>query len=203
MTNRERLRTVLQLLLVAANICLVVIYVAGSTSSPPQSNKKTVIREPSIVKEPVAITIKHRGRQIKENEAFDGDTDWLKDLTLKLTNTSDKTITYLQIHLIFPETATVEKSSTGLHRIELGVHPDVPLNRAPLILRPGDSTEVTLGNEYADIKKLVEKRVPIDKINQVTLRLHAAMFDDDTQFIAGMLYRRDPNTPHRWIPIEK
>ena len=202
MINRERLRTGLQLLLVVANISLVVIYVSGWTVPSPQSNKKTIVSPPTIVKYPVAITIKHRGQQMKPNEEFDGATDWVKDLTLTVTNTSGKTITHLAIHLIFPETATAEQSSTALHQIELGVHPDVPSNRAPLILRPGDSIEVTLGNEYADIKKLVEKRVSIDKINTVTLRLQSAMFDDGTEFYAGELYRRDPNNPRRWIPIK-
>ena len=202
MINRERLKTGLQLFLVIANISLVVIYLAGWTSSP-QSHKKTVIRPATIVKEPVAITIEHRGQQIKPNEEFEGGADWLKDVTLKLTNTSDKTITYIAIHLVFPETATAEKSSTGLHQIELGVYPDVPSNRAPFILRPGDSTEVTLGNEYADIKKLVEQRLPIDKISKVTLRLQTALFDDGTQFYAGVLYRRDPNNPRKWIPIQQ
>jgi hypothetical protein len=186
-----------------ANISLAGIYVSGWPNSSTQSNKKTVIRPPTIVKEPVAITIKHHGQQIKPNEEFEGGADWLKDVTLKLTNTSDKTITYLAIHLIFPETATAEKSSTGLHQIELGVHPDVPSNRVPFILSPGDSTEVTLESEYADIMKLVEQRVPIDKINKVTVRPQTALFDDGTMFFAGMLYRRDPNNPGRWITIQQ
>ena len=101
------------------------------------------------------------------------------------------------------ETATAEKSSTGLHQIELGVHPDVPSNRSPIALRPGDSMEVTLGNEYGDIKKLVEKRVSIDKINTVTVRPQTALFNDGTMFFAGMLYRRDPNKPGKWITIQQ
>jgi hypothetical protein len=202
MINRERLRTGLQLLLILANINLGAVYVSGWTPGP-QNNKKTIVSPPSIVKEPVAISIKHRGQHVEANQEFDGDADWLKDVTLKLTNVSDKTITYIAIHLIFPETATAEKSSTGLHQIELGVHPDVPSNRSPIALRPGDSMEVTLGNEYGDIKKLVEKRVSIDKINTVTVRPQTALFNDGTMFFAGMLYRRDPNKPGKWITIQQ
>jgi|SRR6185369_5543846 hypothetical protein len=202
MINRERLRTGLQLLLILANINLGAVYVSGWTPGP-QNNKKTIVSPPSIVKEPVAISIKHRGQHVEANQEFDGDADWLKDVTLKLTNVSDKTITYIAIHLIFPETATAEKSSTGLHQIELGVHPDVPSNRSPIALRPGDSMEVTLGNEYGDIKKLVEKRVSIDKINKVTVRPQTALFNDGTMFFAGMLYRRDPNKPGKWITIQQ
>jgi hypothetical protein len=202
MINRERLRTGLQLLLILANINLGAVYVSGWTPGP-QNNKKTIVSPPSIVKEPVAISIKQRGQHVEANQEFDGDADWLKDVTLKLTNVSDKTITYIAIHLIFPETATAEKSSTGLHQIELGVHPDVPSNRSPIALRPGDSMEVTLGNEYGDIKKLVEKRVSIDKINKVTVRPQTALFNDGTMFFAGMLYRRDPNKPGKWITIQQ
>ena len=202
MINRERLRTGLQLLLILANINLGAVYVSGWTPGP-QNNKKTIVSPPSIVKEPVAISIKHLGQHVEANQEFDGDADWLKDVTLKLTNVSDKTITYIAIHLIFPETATAEKSSTGLHQIELGVHPDVPSNRSPIALRPGDSMEVTLGNEYGDIKKLVEKRVSIDKINTVTVRPQTALFNDGTMFFAGMLYRRDPNKPGKWITIQQ
>lgn len=200
MINRERLRTGMQLLLILASISLAAICVSGLTPEP-QNNKKMIVSPPSLVKEPIAFTIKHRGQQIKANEEFDGDADWLKDVTLKLTNVSDKTITYIAIHLIFPETATPDKSSTGLHQIELGVHPDVPIKRSPIILRPGESIEVSLENEYPDMKKLVEKRVSIDKINKVTVRPQTALFDDGTMFFAGMLYHRDANNPHRWITI--
>ena len=201
MINREKLRTGLRLLLVVATISLVVIGVSGWTKSSTQSNKKTIIRPPTMVKEPVAITIKHRGQQIKPNEEFDGDVDWLNNVTLKLTNVSDKTITYVAIHLVFPETATATDASTGLHQIELGVHPDVPSKRAPIILRPGDSMEVSLDSRYANIKYLVERRVPIAKISTVTVRPQTAIFDDGTMFFAGELYHRDPNIPHRWVPI--
>jgi hypothetical protein len=34
---------------------------------------------------------------------FDADGDWLKDLTIKIKNTSGKTITWMLVNLLFPD----------------------------------------------------------------------------------------------------
>lgn len=54
-------------------------------------------------------------------EEFDGDGDWLRNLTLKVKNKSDKVITYIVLDLTFPQTATNQHPRVGLHQVFLGV----------------------------------------------------------------------------------
>jgi len=189
--------------LVIANLCLLVIYLSGWTNPSGQNNKKTVVQPPSLVKEPLEITIEHRGQSIKSNEEFDGDADWLRNLKLKINNRSEKAITYVVLDLTFPETATAENGRVGLHQIRLGASPDLPLGGAQFYLAPGASKEISLDSEYPDMRKLIESRIPVDRITKIVIRLETALFDDGIKWFAGSLYRRNPNRndPHKWIPL--
>jgi hypothetical protein len=200
-TTQRRITAVL----VIANLCLAVVYLSAWINPHAQSSKKTVVRPHTLVKEPVEITIEHRGQPIKANEEFEGEVDWVKDLKLKLKNTSDKTITFIVLDVDFPETVPVV-GKVAQRQIWLGHAPDEQQTmRPPLQLRPGESIEVPLDAEYDDIKTLITGIMPLDSITKTVIRLHQVMFDDGTLFSAGVMYRRnpDPNDPHKWIKIEK
>jgi hypothetical protein len=200
----------------------------AETFAVAQTNEKMIIRRLTILKEPLELSIRYNGHPLKAIEhvfpelgsrtlVFDGDSDWLKNLTFTLKNVSEKRITYVALFLIFPQTAQ-EKSSpglnlpspsatnrprgSGLHRILIGVDPDKRLERPELRLAPGESVDVPLGPEFHDIATLVRLADhPIEQISQMEVQIHSALFDDDSLFEAGMMYRRDPKDPRRWVPI--
>lgn len=203
MSERKGLTATLQLILIVANLCLVVIYLSGWITPRAQNNSKKIVRPPTLVKEPLDITMEHRGRSVKPNEEFEGDAEWLRNVRFRIKNNSDKVITYVVLNLTFPETATLQSARTGLHQIRLGLDPDVKTDGPPLYLKPGESKEISLDSEYPAIKKLVESRVPMQTISSLTLRIDTALFDDGIKFFAGVLYRRDRTDPHKWIPIEQ
>jgi hypothetical protein len=214
MLDRNKLRTVLQVILVIGNLSLVVIYFSGWTNARFQNNKKTIIRRLTLSKEPVEISFKLKGQHLKTSEAvpddegiraeeFEGDVDWLKDLTLKLRNTSGKTITYIVLNLHFPE--VTNNGRTALHQIFLGIDPDRKFQRAELQLAPNESIEIPLAARNADLKMLVQKvgNLPVENVSKVWVEFHAATFDDGTLFETGTLYQRNPNRndPQKWIKI--
>ena len=203
MINRSTVQSVTTITLVMANLCLCVIYLSAWTGSQAQNNNKKRVTRP-LAKEPVEITIEHRGQLVRENEEFEGDADWLKNLKFKIKNRSDKVITYLVLDLTFPQTATAANSSTGLHQIRLGISPDLKSGGSQFRLAPGDSKEISLDTEYPDMKKLVESRIRVENISDLVVRLETAVFDDETKWFAGVLYRRNPNSsdPSKWIPIQ-
>ena len=211
MTNRR----VIAIILSIANLCLFVADVSAWIK-PGAQNKKTIIRLLTLAKEPVAISFNLKGQPVEVSEAvraeqgirteeFEGDSDWVKDLTLKLRNTSDKTITYIQLNLHFPE--VTRNGRTALHQIFLGVDPDGQFRREELRLAPQQTIEIPLSVRYADIKNLVENggQVSLGNVTQLWVEFHAALFDDGTLFEAGTVFRRNPDQtdPHSWIKIDK
>ncbi len=207
-------RRAITITLTIANLCLFVIYVSGWIN-PVAQNKKTIIRRLTLSKEPVEISLKLKGEPLKASEAvraeagiraqeFEADRDWLKNLTLKLRNTSGKTITYLVLILDFPE--VTKSGRTAEHQIFLGVDPDRKFQRPELRLMPNETIEVPLSARYDDIKTLVETvgNLPPEIVSKVLVDFHAAFFDDGTFFEAGTFFRRNPdqNDPHKWLKID-
>jgi len=201
--------------LVLLNLGLLVC-LSGWTNVTAQSNKKTVIRRLTIVKYPVELSFKLKGQPLESNEAvlfdqairtneFDADSDWLKDFTISLKNTSGKTITYVVLNLSFPE--VTRNGGAALHQIFLGVDPDQKFSRPELRLAPNEVLEIPLATRYGEIKTLVKtvgSGFAIENLSKVDVEFHAALLDDQTLFQAGTWYRRnpDPNDPHRWIVMK-
>jgi len=132
-----------------ATLCVLVICLSGWTNPRIQSTKKSVIRRLTVMKYPLERAVELNGEPVKatgtvlpeqgiRTEEFEGDADWLKNLTLKIKNTSDKVITYVVVDLTFPETATSDDPHVGLHQIFLGVDPDRKFSRAELRIAPNE-----------------------------------------------------------------
>ncbi|MDX6404310.1 MAG: hypothetical protein QOH70_1765 [Blastocatellia bacterium] len=203
------------IVLVIANLCLLVIYVSAWTKPNPQNNKKTVIRPLTLANEPLEITFELNGRPVNATKAvraeegihteeFDGDSDWLRNLTLKVRNKSEKVITYIVLDLTFPQTATNEHPRVGLHQVFLGVDPDGKFPRPALRVAPNESLEIPLATRFKDIKTLVEFSRSIENVTEMEVRIHQVLFDNGTLFETGTYYRRnsDPNDPRKWIRID-
>jgi hypothetical protein len=188
--------------LLLANLGLLVIYLSAWVNPHAQNSRKTVVRPPTLAKEPVEITIEHRGQPVKANEEFEGDADWVKNLKLRLKNTSDKTITYLLLDLDFPETVP-STARVAQRQIAFGRGPDNQATRPALRLRPGETMELRLDTEYDGIRALVTRALPVESVSKMVVRLHQVMFDDDTLFSSGSMYRRNPDAadPHKWVKI--
>ncbi len=107
MANHIRVKLALKLILIIANLSFAVIYVSGWTSPLIQSRKRSIIRRTSYYKYPVEISFHVKGQPLTNEKLLDGfrsndfdaDGDWLKDLTIKIENTSGKTITWMLVNL--------------------------------------------------------------------------------------------------------
>lgn len=194
----------LTVVLAAANVCVLALYVAGWTSGA-QSRERVVAKSDVIKNEPVEIDeIRARGKSVKAGEAFEDGEEWLKNIDFRLTNRWDKVITYVVLNVDFPETK--KTGSVMMHSLYLGQQPDVKstLSNAPLRLAPGQSVDVSLAPEFEWIKKSVETRQPpIGNIHEIKVWLDQVMFEDGTVYAAGGLYGRNPdrNSPQKWVPL--
>lgn len=205
MTSRTNLQRAITIVLVIANLCLLIIYVSAWASPRTQNNKKTISRWRTTLVYPAEITdFKVDDKPVNADEEFEGGTEWLKNLSFTLKNKSDKTIIFTVIDLDFPETSAVENGRIAQRQITLGQDPENKLDTPPLQLLPGKSMEIKLDTEYNGIKTLLTRRLPIDNVTKIMVRLHQVMFDDGTLWSAGTLYRRNPNQsePNKWIKID-
>ena len=214
MVNRGKTTVALKLILVIANLCFLVIYVSGWTGRPfIQSNKKSIVRRVTYEKDPVEISFHLKGRPLTKetlvdsfrSNDFDADGDWLKDLTIKIKNTSGKTITWMLVNLEFPE--VTKDGAVALHQIFLGVDPDAPFARPELRLLPNQTLEISLNDKDDDLKRLIKvigSGMPVESVSKLLVEFHAAYFDDDTRFQTGVMYRRNPvpGDPQKWIKID-
>lgn len=206
-------RRTITILLTIANLGLLVTYVSGWVK-PFASDKKTIIRRLTLSKEPVEITFKLKGQPVNGSKAtraaegirteeFDGDQEWLKDLTLKLRNTSDKTITYIVLNLHFPE--VTKNGLTALHQIFLGVDPDGKFQRAELQLEPNKTIEISLAERYDGLKTLAGAgNSRIENVGKIRVDFNSAYFEDGTLYEAGTLFKRNPNQNQlpEWVKID-
>jgi hypothetical protein len=195
---------------------LLVMCLSGWTNPFFQPNKKTIIRRLSLIKYPVELSFKLKGQPLTSKETvlidegirtneFDADTDWLKDFTISVRNTSGKTITYALVYLRFPEIAW--EGWVRKQEIELGVDPDRLVSRPELRLAPNESLEIPLATRYDDVRTLVKSKGSgflIENLSEMEIEFQSALLDDETLFLAGVWYRRsaDPNHPNRWDPMK-
>jgi len=199
-----------------------------ATMGIAQTNQKMIVRRLTMVKYPLELSTHYKNKLVDakwnvfpesgfRSQVFEADSDWLRNVTLKLKNASDKRITYIALFLTFPETAkeptraglnlpSVQQSSTergpGMHQIFVGIDPEQKFQRPALSLAPGEILEVSLAPEYPRISTLVRLLdFPMEQVNQLEVEIHTALFDDGTLFQAGMIYKRDPKDPHHWITV--
>lgn len=171
-----------------------------------QDTEREIEQERPNPKAPIElIEIKVQGQVVNLKEKFPADSEWIKTTSLKLKNKYTKTITYVQVNVDFPETAT-----SGIMMQEqylLGRHPVYGKlgDPQPLNLKPEESFEVSLGTEFDRIKRMIERRhSPIASISKILIRLQDVGFDDGTVYAAGAFFKKNPdeNSPRKWIQID-
>jgi hypothetical protein len=175
-----------------------------------QKPEKVILQDvPFNGKDPLEITeIKVKGRERKAGEGFVEDGEWLNDTTFKLTNKYSKPIAYLQINVNFPEILSKKVlGATFQYQIFLGRHPEHKSDERPeLLIMPGDTIEVSLASEYAEIKRMIElTKTPVNSINRIVIKLSEAAFNDDTLYSGGRMYERnpDPTGRQKWLQIKQ
>ena len=166
-----------------------------------QNEQKIIKLAPSINPQLKFSEAKVGSQDRKFGESFNAEADWVKNLSFKLESIADKPIVYLQVNVNFPETrATGNLMSYG---INFGQRPDSKFKQPnkPMLLKPSETLEVSLGKEKDKITKFINERQPIESILKVELEIGMIIFEDKTAWNAGTFLRQDTNNPDRYNPI--
>jgi hypothetical protein len=185
-------------------IALVVMIIAGgkNINVDARLQKEKVVKKLTYRNEPLELLeIKLSEKPIKLEEKAVAEGDWLKKLSLKLKNSSAKTIVFAEIALDFPETETARGVMS--YRLRLGNNPASQNNfRAPLRLGPRETVTVSVEGEYEKLKQFLGDAHPVTAINDATVGLVFVAFDDGTGWSEGETVKPDPNNPRRYVNIK-
>jgi hypothetical protein len=147
-------------------------------------------------REPVIITdVKLGTRPVNLNVPFDHDDDeWIKNLSFKVKNHSSRTVTYVGVDLFFSDDTT--GAPAMVRQLRFGQRPLNPNPRdGVLSLKPGDSLDVSMQTQYESLKKFIEMKQPIGRVNKTMIRIYLVFFDDGTKWDLGNFYVPDSGQP--------
>jgi hypothetical protein len=175
-----------------------------------RAQKQTrVIKQKSWRDEPVKVTLlKVRGKSIKLDQDFEEDDDWLNGLTISVTNTSDKPITYLGFRIDFPHPGGISRDNPiPAYDFSYGHKPSSANTASPDDIKPimpGETKDFTISdNDYAIVRQLLGQSGYPAIIKHIDIVLDDIGFADGTLWRAGTMHKRDPNNPGKWIRIRK
>jgi hypothetical protein len=163
---------------------------------------------------PVRITlIRTKKRVIETDKKFLDDDDWLRGLTLRVVNRSDKTVTYVGVQLIFRRTEDQESGlpagwpfNYGFDPFRLNPGDSIPSPQVTPILARRD-IEITLSDvEHNEVQRfLAEAGFPASR-KRIELDVIKVGFSDGTAWNNGRMYRRNPASlegPLKgWSPLD-
>lgn len=125
------------------------------------------------------------GKSIAIGESFSGDEDWLRDLTFRVKNVSDKDLMGIQITLILPE---------------LKKPPQIPYvsgcrhDKNQPCIRPGDELEIKIPaiKLYDWVKDVVASETELRKITKATIYTVIVSLPGDITWSSGCVKTKDP-----------
>lgn len=140
--------------------------------------------------------------------AFDAPAGWLRHLTLKLRNKTDKTILSVTLN---GSLAVGEEGEIPMgFDLFFGQEPDESAftGRAPRgvpgSLAPGQTGDVRWSEaEYAQLEKSLSTKHPVAGYRKMSVFLRDVRFADGTVWTLNGLFRIDPLDPRKWTPVEK
>jgi hypothetical protein len=132
-----------------------------------------------------------------------------------IKNVSAKKIVFVSGQLRFPETGDASTEHLAvMDRISIGQRPeharrsvtapgyhDAP--SLPLLLGPGQETVVPVVDNVDRIRRMSESRQPISSVTTCVVGITTLYFDDGTEWLSGLYFRADPNTPGRYLRISR
>jgi hypothetical protein len=166
-------------------------------------NRKVVDQERNYPNQPVEIVglrIDGKVAELSEGVKVEPQTEWLKGLSWRIKNRSNKNILSIDLYVMFPDTQA--NGPIFVCPMHYGNDPKATAGSESVEpLKPGDTAHFAISNDiYAGIKRHLESRMSLAEVNHVRVRPELIVFDDDTAWSMGQEMHRDPDKPSRWVP---
>lgn len=125
------------------------------------------------------------GKPIKIGERFSAGADWLKTLSVRLRNASDKPIASLRIHFILPETKA--DNATSGFSLQYGKELSTGIDYGPQrVIAPNEVIEITRNERhFVRDEQGLAKRTNLRDFKLLTLGYAVVRFQDGSGWATG------------------
>lgn len=183
---------------------LIVLLCVLTATVATQVKPRTIREVPLHRNSPIMVVGRELGDKSfnAENRVL-GDRDWLKDLVFTVKNVSQKNIIYFEITLLIRKQGQMPAAVAfpvefGFQMTANGDLPERAARRA--LLAPGEIIKARVSDlQFSRWTRELEK-YGVDEVNNVSLDIRTAEFDDGTAWYVGTNLRRDPTGEKMWIP---
>jgi hypothetical protein len=154
--------------------------------------------------------------EIKQGTPFQADEDWLKNVSISLTNRTDKPIVCAQLRLWFPDTGdgtaarpmthyaiTVgQRPESSLYHADGSIIPSDPTKKA-LLLAPGEALVIHVGDYIQSIQSTIESlgNMPFSQVTRVNIEPTDFYFSDGMRWVGHFYYTPDPEHPGKYTKL--
>jgi hypothetical protein len=142
---------------------------------------------------------------------FQGDDDWIQNLSLYLLNRTNQTVVFADVDLVFPETGDGFSSPQDVVNLNLGRIPDAvaldgsgrphlqPPDWQPLSFGPGQTMVIHLSDHIDRIAAGASPGLPLASAKRLKIVLSAFYFPNGMKFAANSYSTPDPEKVGRWV----
>ena len=155
------------------------------------------------------VSVKFKGEAVEPGRQFLAGDDWLVDLTFRVKNVSDRPITYVSIGLRVPAAAgRKNKFSEFVGPYRYGCPPGFPClpeaTRLQKEIMPGETQDVVVAEgAYKNLTAALAQNGASTPIVAAEYDIDSVVFDADTRWSRGFLFRRDPLEPNTYRMADK
>jgi hypothetical protein len=158
------------------------------------------ISKVTIADQPIQPGLSSGAREDEAGTPFQANEDWLKNMSISLTNRTDEAIVCAQIQLWFPDTGDGGPGRpVTVYTITVGKRPEWSTyfkdgsklqpdpNKKPLLLAAGQTLTIPIADYIDQIQSSVEENISFSKVTRVNIRRFKFYFVggmtwDDTGF---------------------
>jgi len=165
-----------------------------------QQQDRIVVKKPWPAEPVRIVAVKTKKKaSIEIGRAFNEDDDWLEGFTVTVVNNYDKTVTAMEIEMVFRREPGDTRPPFA-YPLHFGPSPDRPeyIHRDPMkVIKEGKSADLRLSPEnYASVKRYLEQTGYFNGIKRVELVIRAVGFEDGSMLHTGTFYLQDPANPN-------
>ncbi len=185
-------------MLVVTALALAFTCYTPPTLSFNDHNEWKILTEQKWGNEPVKVTaVRVNGKSIAFGHSFlSNESDWIREVTFKVRNTSTKEISQARFELQFPLKDTPRKAFF-VQPLEYG---ETFVDNSKKSIGPGEIFELTVELNVDLLKQVVRENGVGQylRMNMAQLSLETIKFTDDTSWVAGEWFRFN-NRTKKWI----
>jgi hypothetical protein len=151
--------------------------------------------------EPVKVVgLKTKNKsEVEIGKSFEEEDDWLDGLALTISNGHDKTVTALNISLVFRREPGDTRPPFG-HSLRYGPSPlsaDYVYRDPNKVIKPGETLELRITPEdYQSIQHALAQTGYTSSVIRVEVEVKEVGFEDGSMLYSGTLYVQDPDYPN-------